>query len=272
MFLETESAPDAAPIGRKPGERDDATIVLAAVEEPTASDAADEPLAAGENRCASCGKHNPGTRIRCERCGHQVRRSEPPAMPVPPPPPPDPPRTAPLWAIGVAVAAVAVAVAAVLVWQTGGLTGSSHVVVVDRGVISAEASSTIRNDPQLIAAKTLDGDPSTAWNSDGRRISTNVGVRLTYTFSRDVRLARITVINGEGWSSKDHHKNQWIKECAVAAGGHRWDWTMQETGTPQSKTADFGLTREVTMTVTAVYPGIKFRDLAVAEVSFGERR
>jgi len=57
----------------------------------------------------------------------------------------------------------------------------------------------------------------------------------------------------------------------VTVGGRSWDWPMRETAEPQSKTFDVGSIRAVTVTVTAVYPGIKFRDLSVAEVSFDER-
>lgn len=271
MFLETEPAPGVAPIGRKPGEHDDATVVLAAVERRPPPADADEPLAAGENRCASCGKRNPGARIRCERCGERVRRPDPVAAP-PPAPAPDPPRRLPVWVMGVTAAAVvaAVVVAAVLVKQFAG--PSTGLTAVERGVIEARASSTIRNEPGLVAAKTLDGDPHTAWNSDGRRLGTNQGVRLTYKFSREVRLARITVTNGTERSSTEPHRNQWIKTCTVTAGGRSWDWAMPETADPQSKTADFGPTREVVVTVTAVYPGAKYKDLSVAEVTFDERR
>jgi DNA-directed RNA polymerase subunit RPC12/RpoP len=116
MFLETEPPPDAAPIGRRPGERDDATTVLPAVGRGSLPPATPEgPPAVGETRCASCGRHNPGRRIRCERCGHLLRRSDPAAPPVAPPPP-DPPRTAPPWAVALAVAAAAVVVVALLAW------------------------------------------------------------------------------------------------------------------------------------------------------------
>jgi arabinofuranan 3-O-arabinosyltransferase len=187
----------------------------------------------------------------------------------------------PVRVIGVGVVALlAVAVAAGFLirhWsrpapgdQAG--TAKASMARVAPGSVRASASSSIPHDPRYAVSKTLDGDPATAWNSNGARIPSNVGVRLTYTFDRPVRLARITVINGYAHTPTDYRNNQRVKRCTVLTDAGSRDWSLADTAAPQRLDADLGPTGAVTLVVKEVYPGTVYPDLAVSEVSFDERR
>jgi predicted amidophosphoribosyltransferase len=103
MFLHAEPEPEARLVARAPGEPDDATAVFSAA--PAAPEQgytvpAQRAPSAGGLVCARCGQDNPSTRVRCQRCGRELRVVQAAAIPPPPLPPPPPPVRRPLpWGL-----------------------------------------------------------------------------------------------------------------------------------------------------------------------------
>jgi hypothetical protein len=115
---------------------------------------------------------------------------------------------------------------------------------------------------------TLDGKPSTVWNSDGDRLSSNIGVTLTYRFPAAVKLAQVTIANGSGRSSANYAENQRIAVMRVRTDTYDTTWNLQDSGQAQSLTLPPTTTAAVTFEVTKVYEGTKYRDLVVTDVAF----
>jgi predicted amidophosphoribosyltransferase len=114
MFLQQESEPEGMVVARAPGEQVEATSTMPAPH-PVPEEQTDVPV--GAVSCPRCAYRSAPTRVRCERCGQELR---PPQAQVPPPfpPAPPPPGGVPLWLILLCVLlvlAVAVFVAVLLV-------------------------------------------------------------------------------------------------------------------------------------------------------------
>jgi hypothetical protein len=183
----------------------------------------------------------------------------------------------------VAVAAVLIGGAVVLaatepdLFGGGGQQGqppaAGEAVPIDRQAVRVAASSTI-DDPRFQVANLTDGDTQTAWQSDGRAVRDNAGVRLTFRFASQVRLARIVLINGYGRSPEDYQNNERLARARVSGGDWSAEWKLTDTVSPQALdvASDAGAVTEVTIEVAGVYPGARFPDLAVSEVTFYERR
>jgi len=284
MFLEPEPESEGRVVARAPGERDEATQVgpppqPAGFDSPRA-----EPLPppvltpVGEVACPRCGYPNPPTRVRCQRCGHELRPPEPVA-PLPPLPPPARSGVPWLWlaVIGV-VAVLAVAAAGFLLvnhfWGddsgTAEAPAQETLVRVDPASVHATASSTSPDPAQYGVANTLDGNRATAWHSFGEE-EASVGVHLTYRFARPVRLARITMVNGFARSPTDYRNNQRVARFAVRTEAGSRDWALRDTADPQTFDLDAAPTTSVVLTVEAVYPGAVYKDVTVTEIAFDER-
>jgi hypothetical protein len=134
----------------------------------------------------------------------------------------------------------------------------------------ATASSTLRSKggQRYDAANTVDGDRTTAWNSDGKRVGDGVGVTLTYTFAQPVQLRHVVVENGYAKSPEVYGWNERVRELEVDSGSRQEVFTLNDTKDPQELDADFGATSTVVLTVRAVYPGQRYKDLAITEVAF----
>lgn len=289
MFLRESADTGGAGPARVPGERDEATSVLR-LRTPdrgtrVGGTSIDEvgPLADGQVVCRRCGLRNPPERIRCQRCGLELRavpQLAPPPPVVPAPPPPSARRWWPL-ALAAVVAVVLIGGAALLAAIEPDFTGSpddgtapaaAELVQVDRTTVRASASSTL-DDPRFKVAYLTDGDSQTAWQSDGRRQGgRNVGVRLTFRFASAVPLARITVVNGYGRSPEDYQNNERLAKVRVSAGEWSGEWPLTDTVTPQSLDIAAGSVDELTIEVAQTYPGARFPDLAVSEVTFYQQR
>jgi hypothetical protein len=288
MFLDPEPEPDAPLVARAPGEREDATTVFPHKRtEPDpplpSADRADPAPVPGELTCPWCGQRNPETRVRCERCGRELRAPQPAPPPPPLPPPPAAPRrsrVSPIVVGGLTALVVALAaVAAVYVWSPGSSdpgaaspSASSEPRPVPAARVDVTASSVQPDQPQFAAAHLVDGDVATTWQSDADRLKTNVGVRLTFSFDQPVRLARITLVNGDGRNPTDYRNNERVAKLAVITDSATVDWPVPDNGQPQALDLDGAPTATVTLVVDAVYPGGRFRDVAVSEVSFAELR
>jgi hypothetical protein len=277
MFLQPEQEADGWGPARTPGEADEATGLLSPPDTgpPTQVDSAPAP-SPDEIVCPRCSQPNPLTRIRCERCGQELRVREVSAVTEPPPQPPATRSSGHLWLIVIGLlAVVGVGLSVFLIAREPGPgangTPANAPIRVDPNRVRATASSSVLNDPTYDVTKTLDGDGATAWNSDGARLPSNVGVRLSYRFVNPVRLTRITVVNGYARTPTDYHNNQRVARFTVLTATATQSWALRDTADPQSLDQDFGSVAAVTFVVEAVYPGTKFKDLAVTEVGFYER-
>jgi hypothetical protein len=145
-------------------------------------------------------------------------------------------------------------------------------VRVDSAAVRVRASSTNPDEKRYRAISMLDGDRATAWNSNGDKQASNVGVRLTFTFDGPVRLARITLVNGYVRSKVLFDGNERVAKFTVATDAGQVPWDLKDSDQPQSLDLGGQPTTTVTLTVDGVYPGNKYRDVCVTEVTFFERR
>jgi hypothetical protein len=243
--------------------------------------------------CPSCGHENPTGRVRCEDCAANLIPTVTPAPPLPDPAPP--PRPVP-WGLivgGVAAALIVVGVIAgtKAAWNavhddstkattsptaSPSTSGSTALALVDPTTIVATATSTLPNstitNSTYGADNTLDGDATTAWNSDGDKTGDRgVGVELTYTFAAPVDLRMITILNGYQKVSGERDRfteNGRIQVMKVITESGKWVWSVKDDRAPQSLTEPFGKTSSVRLKVRAVYPGNKYFDLGLSEISF----
>ncbi|MEJ3750439.1 hypothetical protein WEI85_45175 [Actinomycetes bacterium KLBMP 9797] len=283
-FLRTAPEPAEFGPGRQPGERGDATGVLRTRTDGTGLlPEADMPTPQpGEVVCPRCGEINSMDRIRCQRCGLELRMPmpppPPPLEPAPPPPSPGMRRWVPL--IGALVVAALLVGGAIFLGTRdnpapggqnppGGGPAAAGLVRVDPASIQVTASST-HPERRFAVGNLLDGNPGTVWQSDGRSGS-NVGVRLTFRFSGDIQLARITLVNGDGRSAQDYTNNERAARVRLSSGSWSAGWDLRDAVDPQALDIDTGPVSSVTLAVEATYPSTRFPDLAISEVAFDVR-
>jgi len=148
---------------------------------------------------------------------------------------------------------------------------------VPAAAISATASSTQNPEGGVTysAENTLDGRAETAWNSDGRQDGKGPGMVLTYRFADPVDLYAITILNGyqkelqsSGKTTDLYELNSRVHGLRVTTDTGTWTWDLADDKTPQTLTRSFGTTSSVRFEVVSVYPGAKYLDLALSEVSF----
>lgn len=152
------------------------------------------------------------------------------------------------------------------------------VVPVDRAAVSATASSTQKPDGGVTyaAANTLDGDVSTAWNSNGRRDGARAGIALTYTFTGPLALREVTVRNGyqkvrarPGRAPLDLFPlNARVHRLRVVTDSGAWLWDLADTRAAQTFPRAAGRTGSVRLEILSVYPSGTYPDVAISEVSF----
>ena len=149
---------------------------------------------------------------------------------------------------------------------------------VDPATVTASASSTQRHDGDVSydAANTLDGDPSTAWNSDGARDGSGKGIALTYRFASAVDLRSVSLLNGyqklrrrSGHTPVDlYAANGRLRRVRVVTDRGTWTWDLADSRSRQTLSGIRGTTRSVRLDVVSVYPSGTYPDLAVSEVGF----
>jgi hypothetical protein len=129
-----------------------------------------------------------------------------------------------------------------------------------------------RDANDYVADNLLDGDVKTAW-AEGRR-GLGIGARLRFTLPQRAELTRIRIVNGYGKSRAHLLDNAAAKAIVIDTDGNREPLRRQlsRTARPQSIQAKFGATRNVTITIASAYPGDRFEDLAISEVSFYAER
>ena len=106
MFMRAPAEDDARAVPRTPGERPDATGLMPPSRRqdtrpfPAATYGAGLPAqAAGQVPCRACGYTNDPARIRCERCGHEMRQARPQGVVLGPAPAAAPAGRSSLWLI-----------------------------------------------------------------------------------------------------------------------------------------------------------------------------
>ena len=194
--------------------------------------------------------------------------------------------------IGLLVAVTAVAVLAALRARSGGgdagspvaaggevaafaAPGDGPVAVVDPARVSVVASTVLApaGDIDYEAANTIDGDATTAWNSDSPDRDGR-GERLTYRFVEPVDLRGMRFVNGYAKNPEIFAANHRLQRVRIVTDGAERSLTLLDTSEVQEITHDFGLTSKVVVEVLEVYPGAGFDDpaltpdLALSEVSF----
>jgi hypothetical protein len=175
-----------------------------------------------------------------------------------------------------AIVAIAGAVAFVVLRDEGpefaqpGPASSASLLRVDRSVVSVTATAADPDAPNYGVQLATDGDLSTAWHSGGHLIATNVGVEVRFTFTRPVKLARITIVNGFARSPADFTNNQRITKMRVQTEAAQREWTVKDSADPQSLDLDGAPTKTVTFVVEATVAGTKFKDVCITEVTFDE--
>ena len=232
--------------------------------------------------CPTCREPNPAARLLCQSCGGLL---EPPQAPLPASLAPGTPRRWRTPLILLAIAAVAAAAAAGLTSSLrpeGRLAPSARPpapsaraaaeapVQVDPGTISARASSELPPDGTVTYSirNTLDGDTRTAWNSHGAVDGNGVGMTLTYRFPSPVHLVGIALVNGYAKTPRLRADNGRIRGVVILADQRTVRVTLADTPSRQRLDQDVGMTRKLTLRVTSIYPGTRYRDLALSEITF----
>jgi hypothetical protein len=149
------------------------------------------------------------------------------------------------------------------------------VAAVDPATIKGSATSVQKPDGGITygVGNTLDGNPSTAWNSDGARDGRGPGITVTYRFAEPVNLRSITIRNGYQKVRPNDGVDLWtlnerIRQIQVVTDGGQWIWNLQDARKPQTLSQNFGRTTVVRLKIAQVYPSSKYRDVAISEIGF----
>ena len=264
------------------------TMIVPAVTAPPAPEAAPGLV------CKSCGHVNPLTQMRCERCA-TLLAEEPDLPPAPPkqpqaPAPPRRMRRLVFLVVGALVLALVLGFAAYFAmsrWPSGGPEASPPVSQpssiattapvklrrVEKKAIEAKASSTLPPDIYTYdVTNTLDGDPTTAWHSNGNAVGAFAKVTLTYTFSSPIRLRAIEIYNGYQRSTASFYRNSRVRRLLISTDTSKHRFELRDRRGKQTKSFNFGRTERVVLTVEAVYRDTptktKYKDCAISEVAF----
>ena len=133
--------------------------------------------------------------------------------------------------------------------------------MVDADTVKVKASSVQKRAGSVsyVAANMLDGDRTTAWNSNGDKVGSGEGVVLTFTFEGPLRLRGVALLNGYQKTTKDgknlYKANGRVSGFTVVTDNSTKEWKVKDSPEPQALEADLGETSTVTLTVTGVYPG-----------------
>lgn len=236
--------------------------------------------------CPACSEPNPASRLLCQGCGALLEPEQPPLTPAWSPGAPWRWR-GPLILLGLAAASAvgAVMLGAALRLDHGSLPpapanparaapppvhAAPAPVLVNPRSISSSASSELppAGEVDYSIGNTLDGNVRTAWNNHSAVAGSGVGETLTYRFPRAVHLVRIGLVNGYAKTAELRADNGRIRGLLITTDSRTLRATLSDTVSRQRLHRDFGVTREVTLRVTSIYPGARYSDLALSEIAF----
>jgi hypothetical protein len=141
--------------------------------------------------------------------------------------------------------------------------------VIDKSEIQASASSTLsrQGDNDYGADNTLDGSRKTAWVEGGPQ-RLGIGEHLTYRFPEATRLERVRLVNGYAKSPAAALDNGALRTVEFRTETHRIRRTLARDSRMQTIKANFGRTRNLTLTLLSAFDGDMFPDVALSEVWF----
>jgi len=211
--------------------------------------------------CPKCGAPNSAARWQCARCGETFddRANDEPSVEVTPPPEdavPVQPESAPwvaLITVVVGVAAVAVAVAMLASRGVGPFGSPEEPAPVTQAaqakVEEVRTSTTAVDSSQGLVA---DGDPTTAWRTDGDGVEQWVELRLASA----VQIDHLLVWNGDQSSNRSFTGTDRLRDVVIVFP----DVGKQYTATFPDRNANFRVdmpdppvARRIRIAVTSVY-------------------
>ena len=154
-------------------------------------------------------------------------------------------------------------------------TGPVELIEITEGITALANSTLPSTSGRYQIENTRDGDPTTAWNSDGDRPGTQP-ITLTYLFREPVHLRKIEIFNG--WQDpadeyNSYFRNQRIKDVVIIAGSQFFYTLKDIKDGGQSFADDFGVTNKIVLVIQSVYLSDKdldphFLDTAMSEIRF----
>lgn len=154
-----------------------------------------------------------------------------------------------------------------------GPTGAAAQVPRERLLVMASSHLPPDGEITYDPGNTVDGDPTTAWNSDAPGTDGR-GQVLTYRFTEPVDLRAIRIVNGYAKNPDIFAANHRLREVEVRTDAGAQRVSLLDTDEQQEITFDFGLTSKVVLEVVDVYTGDGFAnpdltaDLALSEIGF----
>lgn len=243
-----------------------------------------EPREVATVTCPVCGLANAPERTWCEQCGTTLVTAPEP-VPEPPPPPPPPVSQVPEWLrkawVPLAlVAAVGLGLGGWYLWSAAqpgpgpgpGPTASASAPgpgVVPNESITVVASSTLppTRNQAFDAALTIDGNPATAWQSDGATDGDNP-VTLRWEFASPVQLSGIEVHNGYQLDDTRFYENARPDQVTVTTEAGEQEVSLEDRQGAQEIAVE-ATTSFVEFTILSAHRDqAEFPDLALSEVTF----
>jgi hypothetical protein len=120
-------------------------------------------------------------------------------------------------------------------------------------------------------ANTLDGQVTTAWNSDGSSPGSTVqpvGQKLTYKLATPQHIVGVRIINGFNPNDANHKftDNYRVHSMALRGGGKERQVDLADSFAPQFVEVDFPSADALELEVLSVYPTTKWNDVGITEV------
>lgn len=245
--------------------------------------------------CPSCGASNSPMRELCGRCGADLESGVRPPRPTTPAPPADrqePPHARsrrPTWrrVLVLVVSAAAVVGLIVLALALAGLGPFADSAEIPEASFASDVygerpaplplsdiATTTTLPPsggeRYGAPQMADGDPTTAWNSDGEVHEDGVGERIDLFLEQPGWIDRIVIANGHQRDAESYADNARIRRAELVLDGRqRLSVRLEDLGRqrqvielPQPR-----LTTTVHLEVTETFAGDTYPDLAVSDIA-----
>jgi hypothetical protein len=242
--------------------------------------------------CRNCGAPNSSHRELCGRCGADLDtgeltpRAEPRSYPAPPTDEGPVPRrwVAPVAAVlGVIVLVlVGLAIAGLGPFVRGPAIAEARFeearyddepVHLPLASIASLSSLPDQGGQSFAPTQMADGDPSTAWNSDGGGAGPEQGIgeRIDVVLAEPAWIERLVIANGDQRDPDTYAANARIKRAQLTLdGGITFVINLLDEGIGDQAVdlREPVLTASVRLEVLEVFPGDTHRDLAVSELAF----